>query len=72
MVRNWVAGAIKHKGALHRDLGIPEGQKIPAAKLEAATHSSNPKIARRAELAETMKGFHHKKSRSEKMYGKDK
>lgn len=55
---NWIAGAIKHKGALHRALGVPEGQKIPASKIEKATHSSNPKLAKRARLAQTLKSFH--------------
>lgn len=55
---NWIAGAIKHKGALHKALGVPEGQKIPASKIEKATHSSNPKLAKRARLAQTLKSFH--------------
>ena len=54
----WIQGAIKHKGALHRELGVPEGQKIPAKKLEKATHSDNPKLARRARLAEALKHMH--------------
>lgn len=56
--KNWIAGAIKHKGALHRALGVPEGKKIPASKIEKATHSSNPKLAKRARLAQTLKSFH--------------
>lgn len=59
MAKHWIKRAIKHPGALHKDLHVPEGQKIPAAKLEAATHSDNPTVAKRAHLAETMKGFHH-------------
>lgn len=43
------------KGALHKSLGVPKGQKIPEAKLEKAEHSKNPKLARRARLAETLK-----------------
>lgn len=53
--RNWIAGAIKHPGALHRDLGVPQGKKIPAKKLRAAEHSKSPLVARRARLAETLK-----------------
>jgi len=56
----WIKGAIKHKGALHRELGVPEGEKIPAAKLEKAEHSSNPTERKRADLAKTLEGFHHK------------
>lgn len=55
--KNWIAGATKNKGALHRALGIPEGQPIPAKKLEAATHSKNPTIRKEANLAMTLKGL---------------
>lgn len=55
----WIQGAIKHKGALHKELGVPQGEKIPAKKLSKAEHSSNPKLAKRARLAQTLKGFHH-------------
>lgn len=55
---NWIAGAIKKPGQLHRDLGVPQGQKIPASKLAAAAKSSNPTIRKRAILAKTLKGFH--------------
>lgn len=41
------------KGGLHRSLGIPLGQKIGAARIAAATHSSNPKTRRQARLAQT-------------------
>ena len=58
MGKNWIAGAIKHPGALHRELGVPEGQKIPASKISKAAHSSNPTLARRARLAETLKKLH--------------
>lgn len=59
----FIQGMHLKKGALHRDLGVPEGEKIPAGKLEAATHSSNPTVRRRAVVAETMKGFHPKGKR---------
>ena len=55
----WISGAIKHPGALHRQLGVPQGEKIPQAKLEAASHSDNPTLRKRANLAKTLKGFHH-------------
>jgi hypothetical protein len=54
---NWIKGAIKNKGALHRSLGVPEGQKIPMSKIKKAEKSSNPKLAKRARLAETLKSF---------------
>jgi hypothetical protein len=49
------------KGALHEELGIPLGDKIPESKLESAKNSSNPTLRRRATLAETMKGWKHGK-----------
>lgn len=55
--RNWIAGAIKHPGALHRELGVPEGQPIPSKKLSSAANSANPTLRRRAVLAKTLKGM---------------
>jgi hypothetical protein len=56
VAKNWIAGAIKHKGALHKELGVPEGKKIPAKKLAAAAKKGG-KEGQRARLAETLKGF---------------
>ena len=58
MAKKWIAGAIKHPGALHKELGVPEGHKIPEKKIEAAA-SKGGTLGRRARLAETLKGFHH-------------
>jgi hypothetical protein len=55
---NWIAEATKNKGALHRELGVKEGEKIPAKKLAKAEHSKNPLERKRANLAETLKGLH--------------
>lgn len=55
--KKWIQGAIKHKGALHKDLGVPEGEKIPADKLAKAAKKGG-KVGQRARLAETLKGFH--------------
>lgn len=52
--KKWIQGAIKHKGALHKTLGIPEGKKIPEKKLISAEHSKNPLTRKRAFLAETL------------------
>lgn len=41
------------RGGLHRSLHIPQGQKIPAARIEAATHSPKPKVREQANLAQT-------------------
>jgi hypothetical protein len=63
VAEKWIQKAIpkSHKGALHEEMGIPEGKKIPEKKLEKAEHSSNPKLARRAHLAETLKKLSHSK-----------
>ena len=58
MADNWISGAIKKPGALHKSLGVPEGEKIPAKKLAKAAHSDNPTLAKRANLAETLKKLH--------------
>jgi hypothetical protein len=54
--KKWIAGAIKKKGALHRDLGVPQGKKIPAKKLQAAA-AKGGKVGQRARLAKTLKKF---------------
>lgn len=56
---DWIDKAMSRpgaKGGLHRSLGIPQGQKIPAARLEAATHSSDPKTRKQAQMAKNMRG----------------
>ena len=55
--KKWIAGAIKHPGALHAQLGVPQGKKIPAKKLAKAAKAGGT-LGRRARLAETLKGFH--------------
>jgi hypothetical protein len=54
VAKNWIKGAIKKPGALHEDLGVPKGQKIPAAKLAAAAKKPG-KVGQRARLAQTLK-----------------
>jgi hypothetical protein len=56
---NWISGAIKHPGGLHKSLGVPQGQKIPAGKIAAAA-SKGGKVGKQARLAQTLKGMHHK------------
>lgn len=53
MPKNWIAGATKNKGALHKNLGVPEGKKIPKAKIAAAAKGSG-KVAKEAKLAQTL------------------
>lgn len=64
MSKNWIQGAIGKKGQLHRDLGVPEGEKIPQEKLDAAMAGKfGPKVKQRAELAHTLRGMHAKHSK---------
>jgi len=52
--KNWIKGAIKHPGALHKELGVPAGKKIPEAKLNAAAKAPG-KLGQRARLAKPLK-----------------
>lgn len=52
---NWIAGAIRHPGALHAQMGVPQGQPIPQKALVQAANSDNELLAKRARLAETLK-----------------
>jgi hypothetical protein len=55
--KNWIAGAIKHPGALHKELGVPADEKIPAAKLDAAAKKGG-KEGMRARFAKTLRKMH--------------
>lgn len=55
----WIEHMHMRKGALHQALGIPQGQTIPAKKVESAAQSSNPTLSHEAHLAETLKKLHH-------------
>ena len=57
--KNWIKGAIKRPGALHKALGVPKGKKIPASKLNAAAKKSG-RVGREARLAKTLKGMKKK------------
>lgn len=63
--KNWIAGAISKPGALHRELGVPQGKKIPPKKLAAATKKGG-KEGKRARLAQTLKSFHKKMCKAHK------
>lgn len=58
-MKNFIQKAIKHPGALHRELGVPEGEKIPAKKLKAAAEKGG-KLGQRARFAETLKSLKNK------------
>ena len=52
----WIQAAIGKPGALHRELGVSAGEKIPAKKLARAARAPGV-LGKRARLAETLKGF---------------
>jgi hypothetical protein len=54
MAEKWIQKAIKKPGALRSELGVKEGKKIPAKKLEAAAKKPG-KLGQRARLAQTLK-----------------
>jgi len=56
MAKNWISKAIKKPGALHKELGVPEGKSIPAKTLDAAAKKGG-KEGQRARLAKTLKGL---------------
>lgn len=51
----WIAEATKNKGALHKKLGVKQGEKIPESKIKKAEHSKSPKLRKEANLADTLK-----------------
>jgi hypothetical protein len=53
---NWIAGAIKHKGALKKELGVKKGEKIPQEELKKAAKAKG-KEGRRARLAMELEKF---------------
>lgn len=52
--KKWIQKAIKKPGALRKQLGVPEGETIPAKKLAAAAKKGG-KLGQRARLAQTLK-----------------
>jgi hypothetical protein len=51
--QHWIQSAIKHPGALHKELGVPQGQDIPDAKIAKAAKAGGVE-GRRARLAQTL------------------
>lgn len=56
MATKWIQKAIKNPGALHKQLGIPEGKKIPEKVLDKAAKQPG-KLGQRARLAKTLRGL---------------
>ena len=56
--KKWIQKALpkSSKGKLHKELGVPEGKKIPAKKLAKAAKAGG-KLGKRARLAQTLKGL---------------
>jgi hypothetical protein len=54
---NWIKNAIKHPGALKKELGVKEDEKIPEKKLKKAAEAKG-KEGRRARLAMELEKFH--------------
>ncbi len=54
MAGKWIQKAHIKKGALHKQLGVPEGKNIPERKIKAAEKKGGT-LAKRAHLAETLK-----------------
>ncbi|KVD81912.1 hypothetical protein WS62_23435 [Burkholderia sp. ABCPW 14] len=52
--KKWIQGAVKHPGALRKELGVKKGEKIPEKKLDAAAKKSG-KEGKRARLAKTLR-----------------
>jgi len=52
----WIKGAIKHPGALRKQLGVKGDKAIPTKTLAKAAKAPG-KLGQRARLAQTLKGF---------------
>jgi hypothetical protein len=55
--KKWISKAIEKPGALHKQMGVPEGKKIPEKRLAAAAEKGG-KLGKRARLAQTLKKLH--------------
>jgi len=58
--KKWISQAVKHPGALRKQLGVPAGKKIPAKKLNAAAKKGGT-LGRRARLAKTLRKLNKRK-----------
>lgn len=57
MSEKFIQKAIKHPGALHKELHVPAGEKIPAKKLNAAAKKGGIE-GKRARFAKLLASFH--------------
>ena len=58
MAEKFIDEAIKRPGQLHRDLGVPEGEKIPVSKIREAAKRDD-KVGQRARLALSLRKMRH-------------
>ena len=56
MAKKWIKKAIKRPGQLHRDLGVPIGERIPLNLIRRAAKRKG-KTGARARLALTLRKF---------------
>lgn len=56
---HWIQGAIKHPGALHKELHVMAGKPIPHKKIAMAAKKGG-KEGQRARLAMTLEKMHKK------------
>lgn len=56
--KKFIKTAIKHPGALHEALGVPNGQPIPKRMLQEAANKGG-KVGQEARFAETLEGLKH-------------
>lgn len=57
MSEKFIQKAIKHPGALHKELHVPEGKKIPQKKLNTAANKGG-KLGQRARFAKILENLH--------------
>lgn len=55
--KNWIAGATKNKGGLHRALGVPLDKPIPLSMVMSAAKRPG-KVGKEARLALNLRGLH--------------
>lgn len=55
--KNWIQGMHMKKNALHKELHVKPGEKIPQSKLTKAAHSSDPKLRKQVTLSRTLRGL---------------
>lgn len=53
---DWMQGAVKHPGGLHKALHVPMGKKIPLNKIDHAAKEGG-KLGRMANLAKTFEKY---------------